>query len=219
MKLYVQFGRFARRKLFYRKDRRRRPVLSRLRYEAISFIKDFIPGARVLDLFAGTGILGIEALSLGAQHVTFVDKSKKQLEEIKQAISRLNDKKLLSCSEFVKADVLAFLLKALKQHKTYDIVFIDPPFDLLLKLNSKRQQEYVLELLSRVHQVTASKGVVLFKVHRKVRVLLPKELGILEVKRFGINRLYVLVIKKDVINKYKNTVYDSYAEYKRANAV
>jgi 16S rRNA (guanine966-N2)-methyltransferase len=85
----------------------------------------YVDEARVLDLFAGTGNLGIEALSRGATHVTFVEKNFRSVEIINENLKLLKiEKKEFSV---ISKDVLVFL-KTFKDDKKFDLVFIDPPF-------------------------------------------------------------------------------------------
>lgn len=101
-----------------------RPTTDRVKETLFNKLQFEIEGARVADLFCGTGNLGIEALSRGAQFCTFVEKNPKSL-----AITRQNFEKLrvpTSDYKIVNMDVLAYL-------KTYagepfDIIFADPPF-------------------------------------------------------------------------------------------
>ncbi|MAU34455.1 MAG: 16S rRNA (guanine(966)-N(2))-methyltransferase RsmD [Actinobacteria bacterium] len=81
-----------------------------------------IEGAEVLDLFAGTGALGIEALSRGAKKATFVDKSSESLKLIKENLKKSGFEKT---SEIVKEDSLKWLQKS---SKSLDLVLLDPPY-------------------------------------------------------------------------------------------
>ena len=84
--------------------------------------RSVIEGAEVLDLFAGTGALGIEALSRGAKKATFVDKSSESLELIKENLKKSGFEKT---SEIVKEDSLKWLQKS---SKSLDLVLLDPPY-------------------------------------------------------------------------------------------
>lgn len=101
-----------------------RPTMDRIKETIFNKLMMYVDGAKVLDLFAGTGNLGIEALSRGATHVTFVEKNNKSMNIIKENIQLLK----IDHSDFQThlKDVLIFL----KQQKdaTYDLIFIDPPF-------------------------------------------------------------------------------------------
>jgi len=78
----------------------------------------------VLDLFAGSGSLGLEAISRGVKNVTFIDKSRRSLEVIEKNVASLGCES--QCSAY-QADVFWYL-KNMKQ--TYDLIFVDPPYKL-----------------------------------------------------------------------------------------
>ena len=99
-----------------------RPTPNRIRETLFNWLTSPIHGARCLDLFAGSGALGFEALSRGAAHVTFVDQSEAVLKVLKQNAERLN------------AQHATFLRGKFPNHMPslppmrYDIIFLDPPF-------------------------------------------------------------------------------------------
>jgi 16S rRNA (guanine(966)-N(2))-methyltransferase RsmD len=99
-----------------------RPTADRVKEALFSVINFDIPGANVLDLFGGTGQLGIEALSRGANHATFVDESDKACLLIKENLRRT---KLEQQGRVVRSDYLSFLRNNKGQ---YDIIFLDPPY-------------------------------------------------------------------------------------------
>lgn len=101
-----------------------RPATSRVKESIFNVLQNRVDWteARVLDLFAGSGSLGIEALSRGSQHVVFIENSKRAAAFLQQNIALVN---ALAESEIVVADVFDFLAR---QHATYDVVFADPPY-------------------------------------------------------------------------------------------
>ena len=108
-----------------------RPTSDRLRETLFNVIAPRIEGARFLDLCSGSGAVGIEALSRNAQHVTFVDRSRKMclLIESNLALCRINDDE----SEVVPAEaheyLRRFMGKQRRSLRSWDIVFFDPPYD------------------------------------------------------------------------------------------
>jgi 16S rRNA (guanine(966)-N(2))-methyltransferase RsmD len=104
-----------------------RPTSDRLRETLFNILTPCIEGARFLDLCAGTGAVGIEALSRGASHVTFVDQSRGMSALIKESCDTL---KIDSDNiELITADASDFLRGyANKSQQPYDIVFFDPPY-------------------------------------------------------------------------------------------
>ena len=109
-----------------------RPTSDRLRETLFNVIAPRIQGARFLDLCAGSGAVGIEALSRGAAHVTFVDHSRKMftLIEANLELCRIEKEE----RQVVLAEALEFLRQALRQvgrvakSEVWDIVFFDPPY-------------------------------------------------------------------------------------------
>lgn len=109
-----------------------RPTTDRVKEAVFSIIQFEIEGRRVLDLFAGSGQLGIEALSRGADSTTFVDMSKDSLATVKY---NLEHTKLGDRAKVIQTDALSFL-KLTKDR--FDIVFIDPPYASSLVADSMK---------------------------------------------------------------------------------
>ena len=99
-----------------------RPTIDRVKEALFSIINFDIPGARVLDLFGGTGQLGIEALSRGAKSAVFVDQREDACRLIRENLRRT---KLETDGKVVRADYLDYLKRC---RETYDIIFLDPPY-------------------------------------------------------------------------------------------
>ena len=99
-----------------------RPTTDRVKEALFSIIQFEIPGANVLDLFGGTGQLGIEALSRGAKSCTFVDAGEPACRLIRENLKRT---RLEAEGKVVRSDYLAFLKRC---RETYDIIFLDPPY-------------------------------------------------------------------------------------------
>jgi 16S rRNA (guanine966-N2)-methyltransferase len=100
-----------------------RPTPDRVRQTLFDWLAPMIEGARVLDLFAGSGALGLEALSRGAGHVTFVETGAPQCAMIRAALAKLGG---AARADVRSGDALAFLAS---QPAPYDIALLDPPFD------------------------------------------------------------------------------------------
>ena len=102
-----------------------RPTQDKVR-EAIFNILGDISGRRVLELFAGSGAFGIEALSRGACHVTFVDNNFRCAQAIKANLEALGIDD--NCYDIIKSDAVKVFPKLAAQGCRYDIVFMDPPY-------------------------------------------------------------------------------------------
>ena len=101
-----------------------KPTLDRVKESLFSSIQFDLIDAVVLDLFSGTGALGVECLSRGAKHVDFVDCNAEAIKIIKQNLQGIDGKYSVS-----KSDYLAFLNQAKQSGKKYDIVLLDPPYN------------------------------------------------------------------------------------------
>ena len=104
-----------------------RPVSDRAREGVFSSLGELVVGATVLDLFAGTGAMGIEALSRGASGAVFVDRAPRAVATIRQNLerTRLADRALV-----VRSDVGRFLEGSEGREDAFDLVLLDPPYEL-----------------------------------------------------------------------------------------
>jgi 16S rRNA (guanine966-N2)-methyltransferase len=147
-----------------------RPTSDRVREALFSVLGDRVHGARVLDLFAGSGALGIEALSRGAAEATFVDNAPGAIRAVKANLDMLGAE-----AEVRRADVRRFLGSARAAARQYDLVFLDPPYRLAGRLGG--------ELTAALPAVLAPGAVVVAESDRRE----PLELGlpILDERRYG----------------------------------
>lgn len=99
-----------------------RPTADRVKEACFSIIQFDIPAAKVLDLFGGTGQLGIEALSRGAKSAVFVDAGEPACRLIRENLRRA---KLESDATVIRSDYLAYLKRCKEK---FDIIFLDPPY-------------------------------------------------------------------------------------------
>jgi len=104
-----------------------RPVADRAREGLFSSLAPDIPGARVLDLYAGTGAMGIEALSRGADHAVFVDRAYRATAAIHDNLDRTG---LAARATVLTKDVAAFLAQAPPPTGPFDLVLLDPPYEV-----------------------------------------------------------------------------------------
>jgi 16S rRNA (guanine966-N2)-methyltransferase len=100
-----------------------RPTMDRVKAAIFSSLGDAITGARILDLFAGSGALGIEALSRGAASVLFVDEHRQSIEAIEKNLAKTNLK-----GRVRQEDVFAFIRRSIGR-ETFQIIFADPPYE------------------------------------------------------------------------------------------
>ncbi|MFY9618947.1 MAG: 16S rRNA (guanine(966)-N(2))-methyltransferase RsmD [Pyrinomonadaceae bacterium] len=165
-------GKFRGRQLKSPPSAQTRPTSDRLRETLFNVLAPRIEGARFLDLCAGTGAVGIEALSREAEHVTFVDQSRKMCSLIEANTSALGiDEKEF---EIVNADASEYLRRhAKKERVPFGLIFFDPPY----------ASDYSLvNLISDTGgQLLTDDGVLIVEHHKKKA--LPHEFGSLKCYR------------------------------------
>jgi 16S rRNA (guanine966-N2)-methyltransferase len=153
-----------------------RPTLDRVR-EALFSVLGPLDDLDVLDLYAGSGALGIEALSRGAASATFVDSDAAAVSTIGQNLERTR----AEGGRVVRADALAFLRNAARDARRWDLVFCDPPYRLAARLG---------EPLSRMLEPVLASGarVVCESSHRQPLEL---DLPLVRERRYGDTRIAV----------------------------
>jgi 16S rRNA (guanine966-N2)-methyltransferase len=108
-----------------------RPTQDKVR-EALFSVLGPVDGLRVLDLYAGSGALGIEALSRGARDATFVDSDKAAARIVRENLERLG----AEGARVFRADALSFLRGAARHGERWDLVLCDPPYRLAPRLGA-----------------------------------------------------------------------------------
>ncbi len=103
-----------------------RPTGERVKEAVFSSIQFEIEGRRVLDLFAGSGQMGLEAMSRGASHATFIDSSAEAIAVVKENATRTG---FFADCHYLISDYRSFLRKA-RTREPFDLIFIDPPYAL-----------------------------------------------------------------------------------------
>ncbi len=152
-------GKYRGRKLKSPPSLQTRPTSDRLRETLFNILAPKIGGARFLDLCAGSGAIGIEALSRGAAHVTFVDRSRKMYALIETNLKTLDASD--DESEVVSKEALEFLRKHTKSEAgAFDIVFFDPPYAMDYEAVLDYVGEHAAGLLT-------GEGVVIVEHHKK----------------------------------------------------
>jgi len=132
-----------------------RPTSDRVRESVFNIISSRIAGARILDIFAGTGALGIEALSRGASRATFLDASKEACELIQKNAGRcgIQEKCDIICHDITRA----FLPEKIKAH-LFSIIFMDPPYGTSL-FKETLTRGFLSELLTEDGVVVAEHSI------------------------------------------------------------
>ena len=159
-----------------------RPTADRVKEAMFSILQFDLPGTAVLDLFGGTGQLGIEALSRGAKSAVFVDEGEKACTLIKENLRRT---KLEGQAKVVRSDYLQFL----KQSKEkFDIILLDPPYAEVFLENA-------LKCITEI-DILQSGGIIVCE--RPIEKELPFEFaGYRRSKDYKYGRTFVTLYRKD----------------------
>jgi 16S rRNA (guanine966-N2)-methyltransferase len=147
-----------------------RPTSDRLRETLFNVLAPRIEGARFADLYAGSGAVGIEAISRGAEHVWFAEKAPAALAAIRGNLSKLKVGGGYSIEDRSVGELLSSLAKAERQ---LDIVFLDPPYE------DAEAYSGTLGLLGREHAALLAPGAVVVVEHQK-KAALAERYGALE---------------------------------------
>jgi 16S rRNA (guanine966-N2)-methyltransferase len=154
-----------------------RPTGDRVR-EALFSIVGSVEGANVLDLFAGSGALGLEALSRGAAHAVFVERDARACRVIQENAAKLG---LVDVTRIVRGDAVRALRDAAARGARYDLVLVDAPYDEWATLEAP-----LGELLP---DVLADGGLLVVETSSKVEPGLP--LALVTGRRYGSARITV----------------------------
>ncbi len=157
-----------------------RPTTERTREAVFSSIAAYVPEARVLDLFAGAGSLGLEAWSRGAESVTAVEKVSRHWKNLQHNFQTLETAGL-GRWDAVRADVYDFL-KRVSGPFEFDLVFADPPYD----------EVDVPKLLDAVGDTLAPGGLLVFEMQKRDDYALPAEWTLLKEKKYGSTKVIFL---------------------------
>ena len=161
-------------KLYSIDDLSTRPTLDRVKEPLFSILQIYIEEANVLDLFAGSGALGIEALSRGSKFCVFCDKSYKSINMLKQNVekTKFQDKCLIVNDDYKKCID--------KQEKQFDIIFIDPPY----------KYDIGVDAIKRIlkNKLLSKEGIIVLETDEETRdmeELKEVDLEVYDVRKYG----------------------------------
>jgi 16S rRNA (guanine966-N2)-methyltransferase len=149
-----------------------RPPLAIIRESVFNILADSVEGTRVLDLFAGSGSLGIEALSRGAGKAHFVDAARRSVEMIDRNVKKLGISDDCSITRLGSLDFVKSW-----QGEPFDLVFVDPPF-------LSGQMDDVLAGLP-TSRVLSPGAIVICRTHWRENPVIPEALGEIKRRKFG----------------------------------
>lgn len=148
-----------------------RPTADRMKETVFNVLQEYISGARVLDLFAGTGNLGLEALSRGARSVVLVERERRALALLGRNLERLQAG---AAAEVVVADAIRYSARPV--HGPFDLVLADPPY----------AAGYEAPLLAQFElSALVTGGWFVLQHSREVQPVAPAALRLQRCKRFG----------------------------------
>ena len=153
-----------------------KPTMDKVRAAVFNALGDSVRNARVLDLFAGSGSYGFEALSRGAKHVTFVDVSYEAIKVIKKNAANLKRENI----EIFNNDVLVFLNQNLQE---FDIIFADPPYKLDI------YETTVKTLIER--KIINDGGIIVLESERELKID-ETEFKSVRFYKYGLAKVYIL---------------------------
>ena len=172
-------GKWKGKKIFFDLSDDLRPTPDRAKETLFNWLGQNLSEMNCLDLFSGTGALGLEAISRGAKRVTFVEKNKKYLQKIQDVHLEMGEKNECDfyceeCLEWIKKN--SFNIK-------YDLIFIDPPFN----------KNLIHDLLSVVlkKDILSKNGKIYFEFEKELDLKIPESLSLKKRKSLG-KKNYIL---------------------------
>ena len=176
-------GKFKGKKLLEPNDKETRPLKDLTKESIFNIINHSnkfsidIKKAYVLDLFSGVGSFGIECLSQGASHVTFIEKYEGVLPILKNNLINLKSE---TNYEIIQSDILNnFKFKILKSR--YDIIFLDPPY-------KEKALENILNKIIE-NKILKDNGIIIIHRHKKEIDEFPKNFQLIDEKKYGISKI------------------------------
>ena len=157
-----------------------RPTLSRVKEAIFSAIHEEVRGSKFLDLFAGTGQMGIEAISRGAAKVVFVDNDQTAIEMIRSNLAKIN----ATNQQVVIADALNILDT---QQERFDIIYLDPPYDY------PSCSQILASIILK--QCLTETGLVILEESNTNQINIPEALEVYKTKKYGKTSIRYIIRK------------------------
>lgn len=167
-------------------DDRVRPTTDRVKESMFNIVQDWVYDSQVLDLFAGSGALGIEALSRGASQAVFCDNS---LDSIKIIKSNIEKARVVDRSQIVSGDFKRCLRDMEAKNQSFDMIFVDPPY-------YEGLFEEVLDII-RSCKILKKDGIVIVEHDAKKPIGQVEGLEVYKEKKYGITMLTFYCLEDD----------------------
>jgi 16S rRNA (guanine966-N2)-methyltransferase len=164
-------GRFGRRKLLSNPGDTTRPITDKVKESLFEYLEDELQGARVADIFAGTGTIGLESLSRGANSIVFFERDRKAVELLRKNVATLKveDETLCWATDVMKT---SFRPKNCDGMTPFDIAFFDPPYRMVEDIVPGKLLFKSLERLAR-EDVTSDDALLVFRTPSRAVFKLP----------------------------------------------
>ncbi len=171
------------------KDISIRPASAQVRKSVFEILGD-LSECKILDLFAGVGGMGIEALSRGAAHVTFVDKARPAIQCIQANLATL---KFTHLATLIPSEVCKAIERLHQQNKIFDLIFIDPPYD----------QGLVQKTLNALEQfpIFHNQTLILSEHSPRENFSIPKIFQLEQTRSYGQTKMSFLAVVKRLITQ------------------
>ena len=167
-----------------------RPTLDRVKEPLFSIITPYLKDAKVLDLFAGSGALALEALSRGANEAVFGEISKKAVEVIRKNIDKTHNQEK---ARIISKDFMEVIEILSKQKAVYDIIFIDPPYKTCYDLIAIKT---IVE-----KNLLAQDGIIIVETDDEEKIELIEQIEnitVQDIRKYGRVKLVFLTVAKGV---------------------
>ena len=179
-------GKFKGKKLIEPSDKKTRPLKDLVKESLFNVIKHSnklsinLENSNILDLFAGVGSFGLEALSRGAKRVIFVDNYSNVLKILEKNITILNIKK--NCK--ILQDDLMNNFRFSELNQNFDVIYLDPPF----------KEKNIVLLISNIKdsKILKKNGIIILHRHKDENEDFSNEFNIIEEKKYGISKIIFL---------------------------
>ena len=162
-----------------------RPTMDRVKESVFAMIQDYIKDSTVLDLYSGSGNLGIESLSNGAKKAYLVDNNKIAINTINENIKALN----ISNVRVIKDDAINVLDRLLKEGIKLDIIFLDPPYET-------NELDKVLTKINNKPDLLQNQGLIICETTLNIDYSKYENLEIYKERKFGEKNIFILKMSK-----------------------
>ena len=159
-----------------------RPTMDRVKESIFAMIQNKIEDSTVLDLFAGSGNLGLEALSEGAKKAYLVDKNELAIQTMRKNINTIG----IENAECIHLDFKKALERFTKEKKSFDLIFIDPPY----------QTDFIEESIKRIEEngLLNDKGIIICESDKLEKIKYKNQFYYVKEKKYGDK--YVVLLQK-----------------------